>query len=91
MELYGLFGVEVFRLEEELGFLFGAAQELFGEGWSVVGPVGLSTHEVDLAVETLFSEGLGGRATGYTRSNYYVELIFVPFRHACNRIFVEEV
>ena len=79
MELYGLFSVEVFRLEKELGFLFGAAQELLGEGWSVVGPVGFGTHEVDLAVETLLSEGLGGRAPGYTRSNYYVGIILCHF------------
>ena len=44
VELYGLFGVEVFRFEEELSFLFGAAQELLGEGWPVIGPVGLGTH-----------------------------------------------
>ena len=62
MELYGLFSVEVFRLEKELGFLFGATQELLGERRPIVGPVGFGTYEVDFTVETLFSEGLGGRA-----------------------------
>ena len=79
MELYGLFGVEVFRFEKELGFLFIAAQKLLGEGRPVIGPVWFGTHEMDFTGETLFSEGLGGRAPGYTRSNNYVGLILCHF------------